>query len=234
MFLKILVSAFLLFQSVPVFCQNHDSNTETKSKFQVNFTPGLDISKFAYKNFAINNGPYSNFRTAIILGGSIGYDLTNVFNLRIGLNWINSGGKSDDLIGADVNGNELGTYNIIQELIYYEIPIQIKAYLISKEAGLYVLPGISAGFISEAKWDIEKDFDADFSRLETDKKDDFKNHIWVLLLGAGYELPIAQKYLIGIEGTYGIGLNNIYNVEGSDAELRVREFRLNLLFSLSL
>ncbi len=98
---------------------------------------------------------------------------------------------------------------------YINIPLIVKYYIIGK---LNVNLGPQISYLTAAKYKDDSE--------ETDVKDTFNNQDFDLDFGLGYDL--ANKLCFDVR--YNLGLSNISNVDGYDAQNRVFQLTVGYMF----
>ena len=205
-----------------------------KYSWSASVSGGMNISSLASEEFSIRNSPFPNNRSSLTYGAEIAYELTPQISLSAGLNYLSSGGKSEKNIVTNTSGEVLGEGRAVQELNYVEIPIQIKYYLTAGTIGPFLQAGFAYRNLDAANFSFETEADLGSLTLEEGNPNDFKETNFSLLLGGGIKYQFTGRIGLGAVAVYEMGLNNHYNVEGSETSLKPRGFRVLTFISIGI
>lgn len=176
-------------------------------------------------NFATLDITDSNIdgRTSFHLGITAEFEMSDTFSIQSELLYSAQGATEDagETIGTTVYNDD---YKF--KLNYLQIPVMAKFY-VSEDLSLEVGPQI--GFLLSA--DVENDYSTidngtvlDSGSTEIDYKDFMKSVDFGLNFGLGYKLDSGLNF--GLR--YNLGLNDVYDVDGSNVEIKNRVLQLSV------
>ena len=176
-------------------------------------------------NFASLDITDSNIdgRTSFHLGITAEFEMSDTFSIQSELLYSAQGATEDagETIGTTVYNDD---YKF--KLNYLQIPVMAKFYV---SEGLSLEVGPQIGFLLSA--DVENDYSTidngtvlDSGSIEIDYKDFMKSVDFGLNFGLGYKLDSGLNF--GLR--YNLGLNDVYDVDGSNAEIKNRVLQLSV------
>ena len=176
-------------------------------------------------NFASLDITDSNIdgRTSFHLGITAEFEMSDTFSIQSELLYSAQGATEDDgeTIGTTVYNDD---YKF--KLNYLQIPVMAKFYV---SEGLSLEVGPQIGFLLSA--DVENDYSTidngtvlDSGSIEIDYKDFMKSVDFGLNFGLGYKLDSGLNF--GLR--YNLGLNDVYDVDGSNTEIKNRVLQLSV------
>lgn len=176
-------------------------------------------------NFASLDITDSNIdgRTSFHLGITAEFEMSDTFSIQSELLYSAQGATEDagETIGTTVYNDD---YKF--KLNYLQIPVMAKFYV---SEGLSLEVGPQIGFLLSA--DVENDYSTidngtvlDSGSIEIDYKDFMKSVDFGLNFGIGYKLDSGLNF--GLR--YNLGLNDVYDVNGSNTEIKNRVFQLSV------
>lgn len=176
-------------------------------------------------NFASLDITDSNIdgRTSFHLGITAEFEMSDTFSIQSELLYSAQGATEDDgeTIGTTVYNDD---YKF--KLNYLQIPVMAKFYV---SEGLSLEVGPQIGFLLSA--DVENDYSTidngtviDSGSIEIDYKDYMKSVDFGLNFGLGYKLDSGLNF--GLR--YNLGLNDVYDVDGSNTEIKNRVLQLSV------
>ena len=174
-------------------------------------------------NFASLDITDSNIdgRTSFHLGITAEFEMSDTFSIQSELLYSAQGATEDDgeTIGTTVYNDD---YKF--KLNYLQIPVMAKFYV---SEGLSLEVGPQIGFLLSA--DVENDYSTidngtvlDSGSIENDYKDCMNSVEFGLNFGLGYKLDSGLNF--GLR--YNLGLNDVYDVDGSNTEIKNRGLQL--------
>ena len=179
-------------------------------------------------NFASLDITDSNIdgRTSFHLGITAEFEMSDTFSIQSELLYSAQGATEDagETIGTTVYNDD---YKF--KLNYLQIPVMAKFYV---SEGLSLEVGPQIGFLLSA--DVENDYSTidngtvlDSGSIEVDYKDFMKSVDFGLNFGLGYKLDSGLNF--GLR--YNLGLNDVYDVDGSNAEIKHSVLQLSVGFN---
>lgn len=188
---------------------------------------GLNLADISLKTAGIGIDA-SKVKPGFHLGAIVNHSLTDIFAFETGLMLETKGSK----IKANALGGSTG--EAVTNILYLDVPVNLKATYDLGGLGVYGLFGPYVGFALSSKDKYTGEFKSFAGMSEYDNKigngddDDLRRMDFGLMLGAGVEI---EKFQFGIG--YDWGLANIQPGGDSDNFAKNRVFKISVGMMLS-
>lgn len=120
--------------------------------------------------------------------------------------------------------NSAGNARLIQELNYYEVPLELQYSLIDKKIGVNLIGGVSTLFLGENEISVKSD---NFSDI-LGPANNLSNVSFSTNLGVGFNYNFSKRFLFNIEPTFKYQLNPY-----SDSSVDFKPYYLGVYSGLS-
>ena len=160
--------------------------------------------------------------------------------VALGLRTINYNGNENVIIAADPGGLQMnnsgdgfgaitpkstgGNARIIQDISYYEVPLEVKYALLNKRIGINMIGGLSTLFLGNNEVSVE---DGDF-RSVLGEANNLNSLSFTTNVGVGFDYKISKRLKFNIEPMFKYQLNPY-----SDSSVSFRPYYLGLYSGLS-
>ena len=205
--------------------QTADQRAPDPKKVTIGVSIGLNYANLDAKHSAFPTfGPNDVAKLGSIAGGVIEYRFHDNLSAQSGILYVSAGAKTDEFIGTDDFGNELGKFRFVQDLRFLEFPLLLSYKIPVSRFKLSLSAGPNIGILLSAKQEFQADYETTF-QSKIDIKDKLKPVNLMIGLGAGAIFPLGSAIDLRVEVKYGRGLVNQIEEENAGYQ-ESRDIRL--------